>query len=172
LTGAADPLAERATSATRPGASWARDGYIPPMPPASAPSEETRLALAEGCRLFDTGCFFEAHEVWEAAWHVETGSVRQLLQGLIQVAAGFHKGLVQDHPGGMVRLLGAGLEKIGAAGDVGIPEADRFRAGVAGWLEAARRWSGGGARPVLPLPRFDRSERPAPPGASPSGPRG
>lgn len=83
------------------------------MRPASTPSQATALALAEGRRLFDAGRFFDAHEAWEAAWRVETGSARRVLQGLIQVAAGFHKGLVQGRPSGMVRLLGAGLARIG-----------------------------------------------------------
>jgi len=120
--------------------------------PASTPSQATALALAEGRRLFDAGRFFDAHEVWEAAWRVETGSARRVLQGLIQVAAGFHKGLVQGRPSGMVRLLGAGLARIGEADALGLPELHRFRTEVATWLEAARRWRDGGARPTLPLP--------------------
>lgn len=44
--------------------------------------------LAEGVALFNTGRWFEAHEVWEEAWKRESGARRALLQGLIQVAAG------------------------------------------------------------------------------------
>jgi predicted metal-dependent hydrolase len=48
-------------------------------------------SLEEGRALFNAGRFFEAHERWEEAWLVETGAARLLLQGLIQVAAGFLK---------------------------------------------------------------------------------
>lgn len=47
--------------------------------------------LAEGVALFDSGRFFEAHEVWEEAWQLEHGPRRLLLQGLILVAAGWLK---------------------------------------------------------------------------------
>lgn len=50
----------------------------------------SRDRLAEGIRLFNEGYFFEAHEIWEEAWHLERGEPRLFLQGLIQVAAGFH----------------------------------------------------------------------------------
>jgi predicted metal-dependent hydrolase len=126
-----------------------------PQPPISAAS---LLALEEGCRLFDAGRFFEAHEVWEGAWRVEVGRVRRLLQGLIQVAAGFHKGLVQARPAGMLKLLASGLDRLGAAGELGLDELEleRFEAEVTGWREAARCWAGGGARPELPIPQLLR----------------
>ncbi|MDY7226887.1 DUF309 domain-containing protein [Hyalangium rubrum] len=44
--------------------------------------------LAEGMARFNAGHWYEAHEVWEDAWREESGERRQLLQGLIQVAAG------------------------------------------------------------------------------------
>jgi hypothetical protein len=56
---------------------------MPDEPPA-------RDLLREGIRLFNEGYFFEAHEVWEEAWREETGATKRFLQGLIQVAAGFH----------------------------------------------------------------------------------
>jgi NTE family protein len=115
-------------------------------------SGATRTALAAGARHFDTGRFFEAHEVWEDAWRVESGSARVLLQGLIQVAAGFHKGLVQGRPPGMVKLLGTGLDRLDTVGDLLPLEA--FRAEVRSWREAARRWTEGGPRPELRTPRL------------------
>lgn len=125
--------------------------------PTFAASEATRAALSRGRRLFDAGRFFEAHEAWEDAWRVETGDVRLFLQGLIQIAAGFHKGLVQGRPGGMVKLLENGLRKLDAAGDLGLLALGPFRAEVARWLDGARRWSEGGGRPDLPLPRLARA---------------
>ena len=45
-------------------------------PPGDTLPETTRAALAAGVRLFDAGLFFEAHEVWEDVWRVETGPTR------------------------------------------------------------------------------------------------
>lgn len=114
----------------------------------------TRHALEEGCRRFDAGRYFEAHEVWEDAWRVEGGEVRQLLQGLIQVAAGFHKGLVQGRPEGMVRLLTAGLTRLEAVGGLGQLDLASLRADVLRWREAAKRWAERGERPALAPPRI------------------
>jgi hypothetical protein len=50
--------------------------------------ERTRRVIRKGVELFSAGRFWEAHEAWEAAWLVEDGDVRKMLQGLIQVAAG------------------------------------------------------------------------------------
>ncbi len=117
----------------------------------------TRRALAEGCRHFHAGRYFEAHEVWEDAWRAERGDVRLLLQGLIQVAAGFHKGLVQGRPAGMVRLLAAGLARLDAAGGAGLLELAPLRADVLRWKAAAERWAEGGDRPALAPPCIDLS---------------
>jgi hypothetical protein len=122
--------------------------------PADTLSEPTRASLAAGVDLFDAAHFFEAHEVWEDVWRVETGARRLALQGLIQIAAGFHKGLVQGRPSGMVRLLGAGLARLEASGGIGDLELGAFRAEVARWREAARAWAEGGERPALPVPRL------------------
>ncbi len=52
------------------------------------PPAEPRLL--EGARFFNLGRFFESHEVWESLWHEVEGKERQLLQGLIQLAAAYH----------------------------------------------------------------------------------
>jgi predicted metal-dependent hydrolase len=62
--------------------------------------------------LFNDQHFFEAHEVWEKAWRAEKGPTRPLLQGLIQVAAGYHKALVAKNAAGAVKLLEMGLEML------------------------------------------------------------
>ena len=125
------------------------------MPPGkdSLP-EETRAALAAGARLFDGGRFFDAHEVWEDAWRAEAGARKLALQGLIQIAAGFHKGLVQGRPSGMVRLLDTGLRRLEASGGIEGLDLTAFLAEVVAWREGAARWAEGGERPRFPVPRL------------------
>ncbi len=98
--------------------------------------------LERGREHFNSGRYFEAHEVWEEAWLAEKGETRRFLQGLIQIAAGFHKGLRQGQPGGCVRLLEAGLSKIAAPAPAAF-EIEGFTRSVTASLEAARRWERG-----------------------------
>ncbi|MCA1581841.1 MAG: DUF309 domain-containing protein [Acidobacteria bacterium] len=72
----------------------------------------SRVSLSRGRALFNDGLFFEAHEVWEEAWLVETGARRRVLQGLIQIAAALLKAGRAEHPRGSLRLLDAGIEKL------------------------------------------------------------
>jgi hypothetical protein len=126
-----------------------------------SPARETRRALAAGARLLSEGRFFEAHDAWEEAWRVERGEVRLLLQGLIQIAAGLHKGLVQGRPSGMAKLLDAGLRKLDGSGADGL---DAFREEVSRWRDAARRWAEAGERPALAPPRLPAGAWSEPPG--------
>jgi predicted metal-dependent hydrolase len=71
--------------------------------------------FANGARLFDSGEFFEAHEAWEQRWKVVTDATeRRFFQGLIQVAAAFHKLLVMRSPVPAQRLLARGIDKLEA----------------------------------------------------------
>lgn len=45
--------------------------------------------FAIGCEEFNSALFFECHERFEEVWQMETGAVRDLYKGLIQVAAAF-----------------------------------------------------------------------------------
>jgi uncharacterized protein len=47
--------------------------------------DETKL-FHEGVDLFNAGEWFEAHEVWEDAWHLAEGQRKRFYQGLIQCA--------------------------------------------------------------------------------------
>jgi hypothetical protein len=72
-------------------------------------------ALHAGAILFDRGEFFDAHEAWEARWRTtDDEDERRGLQGLIQVAAAFHKLFVMQSPESAQRLLGKGLAKLEA----------------------------------------------------------
>lgn len=92
-------------------------------------------ALEEAVRLFNEGLFFEVHEVLEAVWLAEAAGVRLLLQGLIQIAVGFHH-LEHNNLRGALLLLAEGIEKIKRYGPnrSGL-ELDRFLAQI----EDARR---------------------------------
>jgi predicted metal-dependent hydrolase len=73
--------------------------------------------VARGAALFDAGRHWDAHEAWEAGWLEASGDDRRFLQGLIQVAAGFHKLLVQGNRRGALRLWARALRRL-----EGIPE--------------------------------------------------
>lgn len=75
------------------------------------------LRLAE--RLFNAGLYFDTHEYLETAWRQAEGPWKAVIQGLIQVAAGFHK-LELDPKGqpGALYLLEAGLKKLRANPDL------------------------------------------------------
>ena len=68
-----------------------------------------------GAQLFDEARFFEAHEAWEAHWLVEKDEPRRLLlQGLIQIAAAFHKLIDKQAPEPAASLFAKGLAKLDA----------------------------------------------------------
>jgi uncharacterized protein len=94
-------------------------------------------AFLRGALLFDSGAFFEAHEAWEERWRVEThADSRRCLQGLIQVAAAFHK-LGLKAPDSAARLLAQGLAKLDAcpASRLG-SDLSAFREGLRACAEA------------------------------------
>jgi predicted metal-dependent hydrolase len=107
-------------------------------------------SLARGARLFDAGAFFEAHEAWEEHWRREPDQARRtFLQGLIQVAAGFHKIVVMGSTDSAHRLLTKGLEKLDACStSITGAQISLFRAEVS---ECARALAAG---------RFDRTAIP------------
>jgi hypothetical protein len=72
-------------------------------------------ALDRAARLADAGLFFEVHELLEPAWLRSDGVERLGLQGLIQVAVGFHHAAHGNREGAL-SLLGEGIVKVRAAG--------------------------------------------------------
>jgi uncharacterized protein len=44
---------------------------------------------AQGLRLFNAGHYFEAHEALEEAWNAESGKVRDLYRGILQIAVAY-----------------------------------------------------------------------------------
>jgi len=123
--------------------------------------EQTRRAIQEGLELFNAGRFWEAHEAWEAAWLVEDGDVRQMLQGLIQIAAGYFKALVARRPRAAAKLLASGLAKLGPIPDsLAALRLEPLRQAVADGIDAARTWERGGREGIDPasVPRIERLE--------------
>jgi predicted metal-dependent hydrolase len=68
-------------------------------------------AMSQAACLFNEGLFFEVHEVLEAVWLKAEGQVRLALQGLIQIAAGFHH-LENGNLKGALNLLEEGRQKL------------------------------------------------------------
>jgi predicted metal-dependent hydrolase len=46
--------------------------------------------LDKGIKFFNSGHYFEAHEVWEDLWRETSGDLRLFYQGLIQTAVGLY----------------------------------------------------------------------------------
>jgi len=68
-------------------------------------------ALDGAAALFDAGLYFEVHELLEPYWIRADGSAREALQGLIQVAVGFHH-LTGGNVSGARALLHDGCAKL------------------------------------------------------------
>ncbi len=72
--------------------------------------------LEEGIALFNSGKFFEAHEALEDVWREMRDPERDYMQGLIQVAAGFHH-YSNGNLAGARSLIGRGSERLDHAPD-------------------------------------------------------
>jgi hypothetical protein len=57
---------------------------------APLPEDARDRAVAIAAHLFGEQLFFEVHEILEPPWRDAEGDDREILQGLIQVAVGFH----------------------------------------------------------------------------------
>ena len=55
--------------------------------------------LEKGIEEFNRGHFFEAHELCEEAWNEVVGEEKRFYQGLVQLAAGYHKLALAQHNG-------------------------------------------------------------------------
>lgn len=71
----------------------------------------------EGMRLFNEGKFFEAHEELELAWREETGSIRDLYRGILQVAVTYLH-ITRGNYDGAVKVYGRSLKWTQSWGDV------------------------------------------------------
>ena len=74
------------------------------LPALSEQNWRSHPAYLQGLDLFNAGFYWEAHEVWEAAWHASgrTGDVCDLLKLLIKLAAAGVK-IRELNPAGFAR---------------------------------------------------------------------
>lgn len=63
----------------------------------------------EGMKLFNEGKFFEAHEELETAWKDETGEVRELYRGILQIAVTYLH-ITRGNYEGAVKVYGRSLK--------------------------------------------------------------
>ncbi len=63
----------------------------------------------EGLTLFNEGKFFEAHEELETAWRDETGEIRNLYKGILQVAVAYLH-ITRENYEGAVKVYGRSLK--------------------------------------------------------------
>ena len=111
--------------------------------------DRRRELLEAGRAAYNQGDFYEAHEHWEEVWLTLEDPEHRWLQGLIQVATGFHK-LVQGRESPATTLLTRALAKLGDAPGAweGLD--------VEGARRAARDMLDGLGRGELPDPRGTR----------------
>ena len=67
------------------------------------------VAVRRGVRLFNRGRYFSAQQVWEEAWRVAPPDERAFVEGLVQLAAGFHLRTRRGATRGAEHLLAQGL---------------------------------------------------------------
>jgi predicted metal-dependent hydrolase len=91
------------------------------------------MALAQSALLFDGGLYFEVHELLEPYWLRAASREREILQGLIQVAVGFHH-LCNGNGAGARALLHDGAAKL-LGRQIGGIDVDAFARAVVSTLD-------------------------------------
>lgn len=114
-------------------------------------------ALERGVELFNARRFWDAHEAWERAWLESEGERRIFLQGLIQLAAGFHLVERSRFPGA-TRLFRAAIEKLRRLPPrfASLHLLPLIDAGLAWGDYAASRAGGADAEAPAAIPRLER----------------
>ena len=70
----------------------------------SMPPDVERKLYYDGIQLFNEKEFFEAHEVWEDAWHMAYGTKFEFYQGMIQCAVALEH-YRRSNPRGVLSLF-------------------------------------------------------------------
>lgn len=81
-------------------------------PAAGSTTSERDPRWAAAVAELQAGNHFEAHELWESLWVEAVGEEKLLLQGLVQIAAGYAKLDVRELNGAR-KLLERGLARLG-----------------------------------------------------------
>ena len=120
------------------------------------PEAERRQAFEAGLAAYDAGDWFLAHELWEPAWMgTRDLAERELLQGLIKLAAAFVHGARSNRAGVAKNLRGASA-RIAAGREAG-PwlgiDTDQLLADIGAWLDAP-------AAAVITIRRLGNPPRP------------
>jgi len=85
-------------------------------PHPAAARRAAHPAFVAGCRDFDHGRFWHAHEAWEGAWHEDPSPDRGIYKGLIQIAAvQYHLARGRPEPARALLARGAILRHLGSA---------------------------------------------------------
>jgi hypothetical protein len=99
-------------------------------------SREKDRLYREGLEAFNSGRFFEAHELWEDLWRETPEPDKRFLQGLIHVAAAFHHHS-RANLLGTRRQLERGLRRLAGFPEVyGGLEIESIRAAAREWVAA------------------------------------
>lgn len=116
---------------------------------------EEALALSE--LLFNQGLFFDCHEYLESAWKSSPEPWKTCFQGLIQIAAGFHKlELNPDAKAGALELLEKGIAKLKKLKPALDPETIQQ---ISDRLEAPRNAISSGQFKIAAVPRLSWTPR-------------
>jgi predicted metal-dependent hydrolase len=78
---------------------------------------ELHSKAKEGIKLFNDGRFFDAHEELEEAWREETGKIRELYQGVLQVAV-MYLHITRGNYAGALKVYDRSLKWLGSWPDV------------------------------------------------------
>jgi predicted metal-dependent hydrolase len=122
------------------------------------PESDRRQAIEGGLAAYGRGDWFLAHELLEPAW-MGTRDIaeRELLQGLIKLAAGFVHG-ARSNPAGVAKNLRGARQRIAA----GIAAADVVGVDARALLESIDRWLAApndSTAPIpIPIPRLTRPQ--------------
>jgi predicted metal-dependent hydrolase len=66
----------------------------------------------EGINRFNSGSFYECHDILEDVWFDVRGPSRRFYQGLIHLAVGFYHIIERENPKGAISQLSKGLDKL------------------------------------------------------------
>jgi hypothetical protein len=97
----------------------ASHSYVSPSDSGACPGacdEPAPGLLLKGIEEFNEGRYWQCHETLELLWRAESRPVRDLYQGILQVAVGFHH-LRSGNYAGAVEVLRRGLARL-----AGMPE--------------------------------------------------